>query len=64
MKTKTIYFNKEVQKRADEFDMRIHEEGEKKKYIDAIEHASNEGNKSPNSMFKESMNELKRMLNK
>jgi len=62
MKSRNVYINKEAQKRANDFDKRIQEAGEKKLMDDPIYRASKEANKSPRAMFRESMTKLHQLL--
>jgi hypothetical protein len=64
VKTKTIYVNKELEKRINAKDKAAAKAHKSLKHNDPISHAGKEGSKSPKSMFKESMKELHRMSKK
>ena len=58
VKSKTLYVNKELEKRVNAKDKAAAKAYKAKKKTDPIAHAHKESSKSPKSMFKESMNDL------
>ena len=58
VKTKTLYVNKELEKRMNAKDKAGAKAHRAKKKHDPIAHAHKESSKSPKSMFKESMKDL------
>ncbi len=64
VKTKTIYVNKELEKRMNAKDKAGAKAHKEKKKSDPIAHAHKESSKSPKSMFKESMRDLQKKSNK
>ncbi len=63
IKTKTIYVNKELDKRINEKD-KASVRAYKEQKEDPISRAFRESNKSPRKMFKQSMSDLQRLLTK
>lgn len=64
VKNKTIYVNKELEKRVNAKDKAAAKAYKEKKKSDPIEKAHKEASKSPKKMFKESMAHLKKLTNK
>jgi hypothetical protein len=64
VKTKTIYVNKELEKRMNAKDKAGAKAHKAKKKTDSITHIHKESSKSPKKMFKESMAHLHKLTNK
>lgn len=64
VKSKTIYRNKELEKRMNAKDKAAAKAYKEKKKSDPIAKAHKESSKSPKSMFKESMKKFTKLVNK
>lgn len=64
VKTKTLYVNKELEKKVNAKDKAAAKKHKGNKKSDPIAKAHKEASKSPNKMFKESMSHLHKLSNK